>query len=468
MNKNIEHRFWTILIFLAITISAISQPLINENKETFGLFGAGDRVCFVGNSITNNGQFHHNLLLYYITRFPNKRVSFFNCGVAGDQAMNVIRRMEDDILVHQPTHAVIMLGMNDVNRMLYGPLPTQNADTLMQRQKMIETYKINLEDIVTQFLSKDIKVILQKPTIYDQTMVNQTKNCFGVNDALKTCSDFIGEMAVKYKLPTVDYWTIMNRLNNEMQKNDPTATITGNDRVHPDATGHFVMSYQFLKTSGAPQFVSKINISKKGKATGSNCLNCKINSIAYKKDTLYFNVTENALPFPITEDQTKGLELVPFTKDLNIELLQISDLKTGIYTLIIDGKQIENFTNLELKNGINLANYTTTPQYQQALKVREVLDEAWGIELELRGIKFIEGNKYYRDCPNKEDLDFVANYLDSVFTTNYPNPYFKLKLAEFNKNKPYETERIQKIEELKETAYELAKPKIHKYRVYTK
>lgn len=431
------------------------------------LFSTGNRVCFVGNSITNNGQFHHNLLLYYITRFPNQALSFFNCGISGDRTIGVINRMEDDILIHQPTHAVIMLGMNDVNRMLYGPAPTQNTDTLALREKMIETYKVNLEDIVNQFLAKNIKVILQKPTIYDQTMENQTRNCFGVNDALKTCSDYIGELAEKYKLATVDYWTIMNQLNNEMQKHDPSATITGNDRVHPGAVGHFVMSYQFLKSFDAPKFVSKINISQKGKATIGNCINCKIDSLlSDKKDNLSFYVIENALPFPITENQTKALKIVPFTNELNVELLQISDLKKGVYALDIDGKRIGNFTNAKLKRGINLANYNLTPQYQQALKVREVLDKSWKIELELRGIKFIEGNKYYSNCPNKEDLDFVVNYLDSVFTVNYTNPYYKLKLEEFYKSKPYETEKIQKIKDLKETAYELAKPVIHKYKVY--
>ena len=82
-------------------------------------FPSGSRVCFVGNSITNNGEFHHNILLYHLTRYPKENVSFFNCGISGDVTSGILSRMDDDILVHQPTHIVLMIGMNDVKRSLY-------------------------------------------------------------------------------------------------------------------------------------------------------------------------------------------------------------------------------------------------------------------------------------------------------------------------------------------------------------
>ena len=51
----------------------------------------------------------------------------FNCGVSGDVTSGVLNRMEEDILINNPSHAVIMLGMNDVYRNLYGS--DINADT---------------------------------------------------------------------------------------------------------------------------------------------------------------------------------------------------------------------------------------------------------------------------------------------------------------------------------------------------
>jgi endoglucanase len=101
------------------------------------IFPSGSRVCFVGNSITNNGEFHHNILLFHLTRYPKENVSFFNCGISGDVTAGILNRMEDDILIHQPTHIVLMIGMNDVRRSLYSENISTNSDTLEQREKAI-------------------------------------------------------------------------------------------------------------------------------------------------------------------------------------------------------------------------------------------------------------------------------------------------------------------------------------------
>lgn len=104
-------------IYIIALLLFYSTVCFAQTKSAL-VFEKGFRICFVGNSITNNGEFHHNILLYYITRFPTQPVRYYNCGISGDFAGGVLNRMEDDILVHQPAHVVIMLGMNDVNRLL--------------------------------------------------------------------------------------------------------------------------------------------------------------------------------------------------------------------------------------------------------------------------------------------------------------------------------------------------------------
>jgi endoglucanase len=153
-------KYRLLIVFLCINAVVFAQS---------SLFHKGDKVCFVGNSITSNGEFYHNIMLYYVTRFPNQPITFFNCGISGDVCSGVLKRMDDDILIHNPTHAVIKLGMNDVNRSLYTLYPTKNADTLDKREEAISKYKVKLDSIINIFLSRRIKVILQKPTDYDQT-----------------------------------------------------------------------------------------------------------------------------------------------------------------------------------------------------------------------------------------------------------------------------------------------------------
>jgi lysophospholipase L1-like esterase len=429
------------------------------------LFQKGDKVAFVGNSITNNGEFHHNIFQYYVTRFPEKQIEFFNCGISGDRTEGILSRMDEDILIHKPTHAVIMIGMNDVQRTLYSATPTQNADILKQRAAALAKYKINLDSIVRLFLSKNIKVILQKPTIYDQTAVLKTPNNLGVNDALKQCADYGEELAQKYKLPSVDYWTILNTINLELQKKDPSATIIGADRVHPAAAGHLIMAYQFLKsTLTPPQYISQILIKKNRKKSQKASKNCTIEAFSKNKQGLNFTAIENALPFTTVENQKQGLDLVPFVQDFNVEELSVMDLKKGNYQLVIDTSVIGTFTAEQLNAGINLALYTNTPQYQQALAVRKVLTEMWKNETKLRTIKWVE-IMHLTKMPNKGDLDAVKTYLDKRFAEQFQQQsnatYYKDRFAEYVLIKNNEAHYKAEKEEQRLQAYQLAQPKVH-------
>lgn len=453
-------------IILVILLFYTSVCCAQTRSESF--FEKGSKVCFVGNSITHAGEFHHNILLYHITRFPGQPVRFFNCGISGDVTGGVLERMEDDILVHKPTHAVIMLGMNDVSRSLYQSKPTANADTLRLREAAINTYKANLEKIVNIFLSKNIRVILQKPSIYDQTARVPALNNFGVNDALKTCADFIGELAKKYKLPTVDYWTIMTQINREMQKKDSLFTITGPDRVHPASAGHLVMAYQFLKSEGAPRYVSKIVVDKTTKKSSGKSLNCEIKSITRRKNGVSFVARENALPFPFSANQQKGLELVPFVNDLNVELLQVHDLNPGQYQLAIDDSIIGIFSEAQFSKGINMAEYTNTPQCRQSAQIREMLSELWKMETVLRNIKLVEYNRYFKESPYKENLSLLKTHLDSVFTVKYKIPSLKSRLEKYITDKPRQKEYEKASEELMQKAFRLATPLDHVFEITLK
>lgn len=456
--KTILSKTFALLLLVFICETNYSQPLFKTN----------DRVCFVGNSITNNGEFHHNVLLYHITRFPAVPVKFYNCGISGDVTGGILGRMDDDILIHQPNVVVIMIGMNDMTGSLFGTKPTINSDTLQRRQDALQLYKTNLEKIVNVFLEKKIRVILQKPSIYDQTALLTTPAQFGKNDALKTCADFMETLAQKYKLQTVDYWTIMNSINQEQQKQNPAFTLTSKDRVHPEVTGHFVMFYQFLKDKKAQQSVSKIAISK-GKKNNKLSMNCEIQSIEKIPSGIKFKVLEKSLPFPTVSNQQKALELVPFTADFNQQILQVDGLKMGKYELSIDDKVITTFTSEQLKTGVNLSDLQTTPQYLQALKVRKTLVELWAYESKLRGIKFIEYNPAFKMVNINDSFQKQKQTLDSVLTVKFGSAsnlnYYLLKSKEYFENKAQESEFKVKSDSLRKVAYKAAQPVVHIFKV---
>ncbi len=452
-------KFKLSIIFILLAFIGYSQS--NNNF----VFEEGSRICFVGNSITHEGGFHHNVMLYQMTRFPQEKVTFYNCGIGGNQAHDVLNRMKSDILIHDPTHVVIMLGMNDVHRNLYGNYSTTNQDTLRKRKEAINNYKNNLDSIVRIFRSKNVKVLLQKPSIYDQTAIIPAKNYYGVNNALKECAEFNQQLASEYDLPVIDYWSIMEKINKEIQKKDPAATIIGKDRVHPGATGHFIMTYQFLKTMNATQYVSEIIVGKD--KSSERCVNCNVEYFDNDKPgCLSFRATEKALPFPVSEDQEEGANLIPFTKELNTQLFQVPGIKRGQYQLKIDDVIIGDFSSQQLKKGVNLAEFNNTPQYGQSEKVLEVLQELWRFEEILRDLKFIEyGSTFKNYTGNKDNLnEFREYYLEKASNSNYKT-YLEYVIDRYVKNKPKQKHYEDEIIKLRKEAYQLSQPVPHNFEI---
>jgi len=457
----------SLSVFLLLFYSCIEKKTAKEDKIISQFFKEGDRIAFVGNSITHMGMFHHNIYLYHVTRFPDEPLEMYNLGVSGDVTTGVLNRMEDDIMINNPTHAVIMLGMNDVQRYLYGNENNSDDEILKQRREAVDLYKKNLDSIINIFLSKKVKVILERPSIYDQTADLPETNLYGVNDVLGECALYIDTLGQKYHLPIVDYYGIMNRINLEIQKQDATATLTGQDRIHPGETGHFIMAYQFLKTEGVPKYVSKIVIDAGKLKNTHDSDNCEVGEIKKNGNTIEFSIKENALPFPVKKDQQEAAKLVPFMNEMNVELLKVNGLVSGQYTLKIDNIPVGDFTAQLLNKGINLAGYANTPQYKQSEKVLKKFNELWDMEGRLRGMKFIEYMDDYKNCPNKSDMRFVENYLDSTFN-RYTDPYYKNQLKKYISNKPKEEEMLKVSEQIRKEVYDLAKTKKHIYTLHLK
>ena len=93
-------------------------------------FKAGDRVAFVGNSITDGGHYHSYIWLYYMTHFPNERMWMANCGIGGDECSNILARLDDDVFLKRPNVLTLSFGMNDSGYFEYnGDNPGEFADS---------------------------------------------------------------------------------------------------------------------------------------------------------------------------------------------------------------------------------------------------------------------------------------------------------------------------------------------------
>ncbi len=397
---------------LAGYIYLCSFILLGAEKATTQVlpFKEGDRICFIGDSITYSGGYHDNIRLFYATRFPNRKVTSYNGGICGDKAIHAVKRLDWDLIPKKPNVATIMLGMNDIERGLY--LEKNKGKYLDQKKKKLEDYRTFLPQLVASLKKIGCRVILITPSIYDQTSAvkgpaNKTP---GANDALRKCAEFVRELALENKLELVEFHEPMARINAEQQKVNPEFSIVGPDRIHPKGTGHFVMGYLFLKAQEMPAFVAKMVVDAKKPGIVEQ-LNCKISDFKKKDSEITFKCLENALPFPVAKGLDKALLLVPFTKELNQEILVVQSLKPGSYDLTIDQVKVGTFTAEKFAAGINLADFSITPQFQQALKVAKTNALRARYDKMLRNLTYLEHFTLRPAGINLNDLDAVKKYL---------------------------------------------------------
>jgi lysophospholipase L1-like esterase len=373
------------LVLLSASTPYLRAAVVNESVPAFV---AGDRVCFIGDSITHSGFYSDDILLFYATRLPKARFDIFNCGISGDTALGAVRRFEWDIAVHRPTVATIMLGMNDVRRDLYDEMRTSSENRDQQR-KAIELHAAKMERLATQLDALGCRIIFLTPSIYDQTAKLPEKNYLGVNDALAACAELDRALALRHNGSVVDFNGPMARINAEAQVKDPSFTITSSDRVHPGEPGHMVMTYLMLKAQGLPGTVAAVVVdAASGKWSGERCT---LSNVATDGNTVSFDCLAESLPFPVGSRAIPALALVPFMSELNREPVTITGLDPGRYELLIDGQPVLEASADELSRGVDLAGNERTPQYRQAHRAKAIRDRRHDvISGRLRTIRAVE------------------------------------------------------------------------------
>jgi len=440
-------------------------------SPAFGGFKADDRWCAIGDSITNGGHYHSFIYLFYATRFPTQRFEMFNCGVSGDSAAGTLKRLDTDILPHQPTVASVMLGMNDVKRHLYTGIGDENAN---ERKKAIDDYVANMRNLLERLKGAGARLIVITPSIFDQTVLLPAPHDagyagpgqVGVNTGLGEMAEQLRAMAGEFGAEIIDFHGPMSSLNAQGQKQDPIFTLIGQDRVHPGAVGHMVMAYHFLKAQGFGNEVSAVEIdAAAGRVTASR--NGNVDGLKAGADAVSFRHAAQALPFPVVSSTKPALELVPFQQELNMEILRVSGLRDGSYQLRIDGKTVATINAGELSAGVNLASIDQTPQYQQSLQVLALNDQRRTLVTErLRCLALVESAYLAGEDiqPGTDVAAILDRKLEPLKNQSYYG-YLRGACDAYLKYQPLKEETLRKVGEITDQMWQAAVPATHAYEI---
>ncbi len=344
----------------------------------------GDRVVFLGDSITEQRLYTTYIEAYALTRHPQWQLSFRNVGWGGDtawlrqrshpdesqlfaadeavqQAMvedAVGRGLRRDVLALKPTAVTVDFGMNDHSYQAF-------------REDIFRAYIRSQKEIVKVLTANGARVALLTPQPIedkrpdpDQDVRNQSLRKFstGLKDVAANAGVTFGDQFDPY----------MAILLRERASNVKTLNtfVGGGDAVHPGPIGQTIMAWAILKALGAPALVSRAEINSATKAVVA-VEACKIQNLKVADGIISFDRLDDALPMPIDPAAEPVLKLAPILDELNRYELQISGLAPGNYELSIDGESVGKTTAEQLGKGWNLATAVgpITKQVQELLKL---------------------------------------------------------------------------------------------------
>jgi lysophospholipase L1-like esterase len=339
-----------------ILLTAVGRLQAESPGEFF--FKKGDRIVFLGDSITEQYQYSSDIELYLTTRFPDWNLTFLNAGISGDTAPGGAGRFNSHVLAEKPTAVTIDFGMNDGG---YG-----NFESSRQ-----SSYLNGTEAMLKAAKKAGVRVALISPNAVDR----RTRPRFNVEVYLETQKQFyapLKELAAKYEIPFVDQYARTRAILEKAEADQAKNVNPFPDGVHTSPSGGLLMAYVILTGLHAPAQVSNLELdvqSKDAKTDG-----CKIDKLEVSSNQASFSRTDQALPLPAQKDWESLFPYIDHLKDLNWYGLKVSRLSAGKYALSIDGKQVAVYTAEQLAQGVNLGNLTSGPIHDQSQKVSQAIN----------------------------------------------------------------------------------------------
>ncbi|MDB5296575.1 MAG: hypothetical protein JWO31_2558 [Phycisphaerales bacterium] len=313
----------------------------------------GDHVAVVGDSITEQKQYSVFVETYLAACQPAKGLTATQFGWGGETAPGFLGRMTSDFVPFAATVATTCYGMNDGG---YSPIDDAKAKryrdaqtAIVKRMKAAGVRFVVVGSpgcVDTDFFRRDAKNPQQAGEL--SAMYNKTL------DALRQVAKEVAEKE------GVAYADVFGPMTDAMVKGKakygPTYHLAGGDGVHPDANGHLVMAYAFLKGLGVDGNVGAVTVDLAANAAtgtdGHKVLAAAGGTVEVESTRYPFCFYGGDLKSP---SSTRGvLEFVPFNADLNRYTLVVKGLK-GDKAKVTWGGQTKEFSSADLAKGVNLA-----------------------------------------------------------------------------------------------------------------
>ncbi len=316
---------------LLCSAAVIARPLLED----------GDRMVFLGDSITAQRIHTRYVMNYFALRYPDTLLTFRNSGWSGERAPGGLARLDRDVLSVKPDVVSICYGMND------------GGVTHFDR-KLYANFMDGMTGLVDRLKGAGARVVLLPPGVVDPDRKNWNapERMAIYNPTLARFSDGVILLAKRENLPYYDLNRLMTDVQKRAKADDPAFTMIP-DGVHPSAPGQALMAYAMLKALGCDEQASGLTIDA---ATGkTEADRCRVSGLKIGKDEISFTRTDAALPTYFDPEAEVIFRYCPIPEELNRYMFRVSGLSGGSWTLTVEGIETGAFTSGELAAGVSLS-----------------------------------------------------------------------------------------------------------------
>jgi len=199
------------------------------------------RVAFIGDSITHGNNYTSRIIAQYRAALPDCGITFRNCGISGGSAGSALLFFEKDIAPFAPTHATVMLGVNDSCRDALGYADKAEGNRVLE--EAFKTYQVNMRLLCDGLDAMGTKVTLLTPIPYAEFQKSPQPALPGGEALISRYANEVCSLAAERGYDLID----LHKAFLTLYRNE---TLYGDDHIHPTDPGHYRMAELILRAQG--------------------------------------------------------------------------------------------------------------------------------------------------------------------------------------------------------------------------
>lgn len=225
----------------SLALAVLTLPAAAWSQETKTDLKAGDRIVFLGDSITAGGTgktgFIGVIRSHLADKKPDLKVELIGAGISGNKVPDLQKRLDRDVLAKKPSVVVIYIGINDVWHFDTNPKVGGTKK---------EDFEAGLKEIAGKIKGAGARVVLCTPSVIGEKPGGANK----LDGELDKYADISRKLAKDEKLTLCDLrQAFVDHLekNNEAKKGSGILTTDG---VHLNEAGNRLVAQTMLKSLG--------------------------------------------------------------------------------------------------------------------------------------------------------------------------------------------------------------------------